>query len=446
MASAVPESALSREVGTITARRLNMRKGPGRGQPIVKILHRGETVNIMGRTDGWLKVSYEATIGYIRNRKRYVHVLAAPEKQPERPKTVGEMRQKSHTIKKELKKQEAEVVQYSEKESTVINGLNDLEMALNKANLHVLALQSELDELEKQIESSSREARLLVDNIAKTEEYIALRLSALYKLDQLGKIQLLASAESVFDLLYRKFALEKILAHDEETLDRYLADKERLAKLSETLNQRKKEKLALEQKTRDQIRQLSYKRDKRKKILADVRNKKELALAAVESLKQAGIALDQTVLSLHVEPIPTKKKDGKMFAAYKGLLQNPVDGKVISFFGPYKNDRFNVTNYRSGIEIQADRGEPIRSVRSGQVLFSGWFKSYGNMIIIDHGNHYYTVYAHAEELFKKKGDPVETGEVIATVGDTASMTGTNLYFEVRHHGKPMDPLLWLKKG
>jgi len=68
------------------------------------------------------------------------------------------------------------------------------------------------------------------------------------------------------------------------------------------------------------------------------------------------------------------------------------------------------------------------------------------MIIIDHGNHYYTVYAHAEELFKSKGEPVEKMEVIATVGDTSSMSGSNLYFEVRHYGRSMNPLKWLKSG
>ena len=68
------------------------------------------------------------------------------------------------------------------------------------------------------------------------------------------------------------------------------------------------------------------------------------------------------------------------------------------------------------------------------------------MIIIDHGKNYYTVYAHLEETFKSKGDEVEAGEVIATVGDTGSLEGARLYFEVRHHGKPVDPLAWLKKG
>ena len=68
------------------------------------------------------------------------------------------------------------------------------------------------------------------------------------------------------------------------------------------------------------------------------------------------------------------------------------------------------------------------------------------MVIIDHGDHYYTVYAHLEETFKQKGDPVDAGEVIATVGDTGSLAGPKLYLEVRHHGKPMDPATWIKQG
>ena len=124
----------------------------------------------------------------------------------------------------------------------------------------------------------------------------------------------------------------------------------------------------------------------------------------------------------------------------------PVKGKVISRFGKYKNTEFDVMNFRSGIGIKAGKGDPIRAVYAGKVLFSSWFNGYGNMLIIDHGNHYCTLYAHAEEVFKKEGDRVEAGEVIATVGDTGSMTGPGLHFEVRHNGKSVDPMKWLKKS
>jgi septal ring factor EnvC (AmiA/AmiB activator) len=126
------------------------------------------------------------------------------------------------------------------------------------------------------------------------------------------------------------------------------------------------------------------------------------------------------------------------------LLKLPVKGKIVSLFGEFKNTRYQVLNFRSGIEIQTERGEPIQAVYAGKVLYADWFKGYGNMIIIDHGDHYYTVYAHIEEAFKTNGDSVETGEVIATVGDTDSISGPKLYFEVRHHGKPLDPMQWIE--
>ena len=123
----------------------------------------------------------------------------------------------------------------------------------------------------------------------------------------------------------------------------------------------------------------------------------------------------------------------------------PVKGKILSAFGPYKNRQFNVINFRNGIDIQAERGEPVRAVCKGKVVFAAWFKGYGNMIIIEHGNCFHTVYANIEELFKKVGQGVQTGEVVATVGDTGSETGSKLYFEIRKDRKPVDPLKWIDR-
>jgi septal ring factor EnvC (AmiA/AmiB activator) len=198
-----------------------------------------------------------------------------------------------------------------------------------------------------------------------------------------------------------------------------------------------------------QTRLMSLEQSRRTKLLADIRKQKSLELAAIEALTQAAAALERKITSLNtveLEAVPDNNASQLSFSAHKGLLIMPVNGKIINLYGEYKNPKYNITNFRSGIDIKADQGEPIRSVFNGKVIYSEWFKGYGNMIIIDHGNSYYTVYAHLEETFKSKGDAVDAGEVIATLGDTGSMTGAKLYFEVRHHGKPMNPLNWLKKG
>jgi septal ring factor EnvC (AmiA/AmiB activator) len=226
-------------------------------------------------------------------------------------------------------------------------------------------------------------------------------------------------------------------------------NKIKLNRIHQDLETQKSKKADLEADLSRHIQSISAQMEKRTLLLEDIRNKKSLALAAIESLKASADALDETLSGFKKE-FPGKKPyvnaSPQHFSDLKGLLIMPVDGKIVDFFGPYTNTKFNIVNFRSGINIKAERGEPIRAVYKGITLFADWFKGYGNLIIIDHGDHYYTLYAHAEELFKQKGASVEAGEVVATVGDTGSMEGPILHFEVRHHGKPINPLPWIDRG
>ncbi len=426
------------ETGIIQAGRLNVRKGPERHQKVVGKLKRGDEVNIIENTDGWLKISFNDGTGYIRNREKYVII-----KRPD-PIEQDEILEQEEEVVHRIKTQKAKFKAYNAEENTVINELDELDFLLNKLNQRISNLKQELESVEKKINATTKETKDLINTIDDTEQYIFKRLTAYYKLNLIGRTNVLASANSMYDVLNRQYALEHILSYDEAILKNQMHNKKKLAELLEDLNQQKQERVTLVTKYHDQRQIISRKKSKRFGMLDEIRNKKSLTLAAIESIKQAAKALDQTIESLNVAPEKDISIPGHNFEEYKGLLNMPVRGKIRSFFGPYKNKKFNVTNFNSGVEIEADRGEPIRAVLGGIILYSGWFKNYGNMIIIDHGNHYYTVYAHAEELFKSKGDVVEKDEVIATVGETASMAGSNLYFEVRHHGKSMDPMKWLK--
>lgn len=341
----------------------------------------------------------------------------------------------------------------TKEETRTINSLDEIDLTLNKTRRRVQSFESELVDLEKKIEETTRLSEDLLIQIKATEDYAAKRLAALYRLNWLGTLNFIASAESIYEIILRKKALERVLTYDENMRRNFIENKARLEALLEKQNSQKKEKLSLDAALNEQIKIMTREKSKRSMLLADIRNQRSLELAAIESLKQAAITLDQTIKSLNVkldqpEYVEKKAEDTqqKPFHALKGLLKMPVNGKIVSFFGSYKNTKFNVVNFRSGIDIEADRGEPVHAVSTGKTIYSSWFKGYGNMIIIDHGDSYYTVYAHIEELFKDKGDPVEIGEVIATVGDSGSMHGPRLYFEIRHRGKPEDPLVWIKEG
>jgi septal ring factor EnvC (AmiA/AmiB activator) len=356
------------------------------------------------------------------------------------------MRQKN--IRREIEKGRQEVEAITRKEADIIKRLNQVELALNNSKRRAALLSKEIRKLDNEIADASQTSEELRKRIQVNEEYVAQRLVAMYKMSWLGAIHLLASAESMQEFIQRKAALQHILAYDEKIRDEMRRNQAELKKVLERLAKHKTQKSERSEEYKKQIRQMSEERSLRQKLLADIRGQKALELAAIDALRQAADDLDSKINSLRDEIInedQNKIVSQSPFSDHKGLLIMPVNGSIISLFGPYKNPQYNITNFRSGIDIKADKGEPIRSVFKGKVLYSDWFKGYGNMIIIDHGKNYYTVYAHLEETFKSKGDEVETGEVIATVGDTGSMEGAKLYFEVRHHGKPVDPLTWLIK-
>jgi murein hydrolase activator len=129
----------------------------------------------------------------------------------------------------------------------------------------------------------------------------------------------------------------------------------------------------------------------------------------------------------------------------RGQLPWPAEGRVVGDFGPQTHPRFGTETLRSGIDIEAPEGAPIRAVAAGGVAYRGWLKGYGNLLVLDHGDGYHTLYAHASQVLVDEGDQVKVGELIGRVGETGSVEGPRLHFEVRYQGRAEDPGLWLRR-
>lgn len=447
-----PEPVGAREIGTILVPDLRMRSGPGTDYRVIADLEKGARVTVLGRKNGWLQIEQERRQGFVIDRDDFVAIArhsGAGEVTPQ--KRLKKSAASAETVHSRLRQAQSDLASISRKEKSVLDEFNAAEEALNRARRQVRAARAEMAGLDARIGEIEEQSRELEAALSTGETYAAKRLSALYKLNWLGRIHLLATAESFFDFVHRRSSLQRILAQDDALLEALNNDKIALESLLTQLNAKKAEKRSLELTLKDRIGGLSDRQEQRRGLLEKIRGEKKLEIAALKALKQAAADLDTAVM--HIEPsvpksaAPVKNKsEDKMFDAYKGLLSWPVKGKIITFFGPHRDKEYAVTNFQSGINIRAERGEPIRCVADGYTIFSNWFKGFGNMMIIDHGDHYYTVYAHLEEVFKVKGDRVEKNEVIATVGDSGSLMGPALHFEVRYHGKPVDPMKWIRKG
>ncbi len=449
---AFPVTLWAERIGTIRVSDLRMRSGPGTDYRIVSLLPKDARVTVIEDHGDWLEIEHHGWKGFIVNDDQYIEIMVIKgADDAHKAEKLKKSAADAETIKGQLRRAQSELASITRKENQILEEFNDADEALNITRQRVRVAKNGLIKVDEEIARVQRRTSLLEKEILDGEAYAGKRLVALYKLDWIGKIQLLATAESFFDFVNRKDALERILSQDEELLEALNRNKTELEASLTQLNTRKAEKRALEITLRERVDTLSTQQKKRKKLLQTISSQKSLELAAIKALQQAALELDATIeqmapMAPDASESPGLLKEDKPFAAYKGLLSWPVKGKITSFFGPFRDKKFAVTNFQSGINIQAERGEPIRSVLNGHVIFANWFKGFGNMMIIDHGDHYYTVYAHLEEVFKVRGDRVDRGEVIATVGDSGSMKGPALHFEVRHHGKPIDPLDWIEEG
>jgi septal ring factor EnvC (AmiA/AmiB activator) len=125
----------------------------------------------------------------------------------------------------------------------------------------------------------------------------------------------------------------------------------------------------------------------------------------------------------------------------KGSLRLPVRGELV---GRYGAQRSTGTASAKGVFIRAAEGESVRAVAAGRVVYSDWMRGFGNLLIVDHGDAFLSIYGNNESLLKQTGDAVTLGEAVATVGQSGGNEETGLYFELRHLGRPFDPLSWVK--
>jgi septal ring factor EnvC (AmiA/AmiB activator) len=128
------------------------------------------------------------------------------------------------------------------------------------------------------------------------------------------------------------------------------------------------------------------------------------------------------------------------FSRMKGRLRLPVRGELV---GRYGAQRAAGTASAKGVFIRAPGGEPVRAVAPGRVVYADWMRGFGNLLIVDHGDAFLSIYGNNESLLKQSGDAVMLGEAVATVGQSGGNEETGLYFELRHLGRPFDPLSWV---
>jgi murein hydrolase activator len=354
------------------------------------------------------------------------------------------LQRQKQQIETRIDREKSQLSGFAQKETQMIQDLDDIDRRLNQAMIRKNALAKEVRDLEKTMAVIQADVESLGHRIRETEGYAKTRLAALYRLDMIGRLDMVGPPETLFDYFITQQALTRVVKSDFQVIETRTRDLANLKSLAAQLAEQRAVKDKLARDLAGQVRIMEQETQKKQTILDHIQHEKAVSRAALAALKESAKVLDEKIQTLGKQIHSVE--DPAFFSRQKGRLAMPVAGDIVSRFGPKQSGDYKAFTFQSGIDIKVERGEPVRSVFQGNVIFAEWLKGYGNLLIINHGENYYTLYAHLQEMFKKKGDKVETGEVIATVGDTGSIKGVCLHFELRHHGKPMDPLKWIKKG
>jgi len=196
----------------------------------------------------------------------------------------------------------------------------------------------------------------------------------------------------------------------------------------------------LETQQKEQLARLEAARAERSGALAALEAESRTRAAALEQLRQEQAGLEKLVRDLK-RALDQYPVDGKAaFAKLRGKLAWPVAGRLVARFG---SARAGAIKW-DGVMIATERGAPVRSIASGRIAYADWLPGLGLLVIVDHGDHYLSLYGHNDQLYKAVGERVAPGDTIAAAGDSGGRSRTELYFEIRRNGKPVDPAPWFR--
>jgi septal ring factor EnvC (AmiA/AmiB activator) len=389
-----------------------------------------------------------------------------------------EERQELKELKGQIKDYKDRLEHTKRRERTVVQDLEESNRLLQQKRRELQTLERNLKlQADKQAELL-QEMEALTRQLQAREGLLHMRLRALYKQGRVAYLPFLLSAFDITDFFKRVRFTVKLVEYDADLVQQHRLNLDALERTRRSVKARAEQL----QKARHQVTakqaEIEQEQLKKNKLLAKIRDEQGTYTTAMQELEESSRRLMALITKLeqqrkqalarearerrlreqqqrqrqarvslppNTSAPPTERyvdRDSK-FGKLRGQLTWPLSGKLVSTYGKIKHPTFNTYTFNKGIGIGASPGSEFRVIEAGQVLYADAFKGYGNLLIVDHGDGYYSLYAHASELLVKVGDRVKRHQTVGRTGDGGSLQSPALYFEIRHQGKPENPLEWL---
>ena len=353
-------------------------------------------------------------------------------------------------LEKQISEHQKRARQMGEKEKGVLTQLNSLDQKKKVTEQRIRVLELKLEKVKNTIAGLRAEVRLTEQELGEMMYVFENRLVDIYKYGGVAEFNLLLSSTTAHEAMETSYLLNRIALQDQAMISEMLQKKDRLIKAAAQMEQQENELSENTSRLNGERKTFRNEINKSNVFLGKVRQERSLHEQAVKELLQSQKEIQQTVTALMRKKRDEESRNKGRSAQYTylpsgGQLSWPVQGQITSTFGQRVHPVFKTKMMHTGMDIRAPRGTPVRAAGPGEVLFAGWLRGYGQVIIIDHGNNLSSVYAHLSSMSVREGSAVKKGQTIGAVGSTGTATGAHLHFEVRVGGDARDPMRYLRK-
>lgn len=326
------------------------------------------------------------------------------------------------------------------KEKALASELGKVESELGAIKGRISGLADKVTALNNDIVAQEALARRIKADIAGQEALVRRRLAALYKGGETGLLRILFSSGSPARMAEDHDYFGRMIRRDRELIAGYRQKLTESEQAAARLAQLQAEQKSLLERRKGEEQALQQAQRLKEKVLGQVRQDQAALTSSLKELKERAARMSGLLKKLESEKTRAYSGSPTEFSGQKGRLPWPAKGPLRTRFGSGIHPELGTQYDSHGIEIGVNGEQPMTAVWKGRVIYASAFKGYGNLMILDHGDKYYTLYAQASRLMKKVGDTVGQGEVVGYSGFDGSRT---VYFEIRHRGTPLDPGVWL---
>ena len=360
-------------------------------------------------------------------------------------KNVADFEQRLTRINGQIKDLRARLEAEARKESSVLSSLARINLNKSLVEKELAAQNVELERGRSELAAIQKDTRKIRAGIDRERAAIERTLVTLYKYGRVDFFQFLLQARDMESYASESKHLTILARSQDEAVARFLASLETLRAAESALESKQRDLAAMARAANLKRQELDTEARKSATLVREIRKNRETYKQTLAELTESAEELQKLMNKIIAQEwvlpaafIPLYERKGK--------LPWPLEGRVITPFGFEKHPDFETVVMNKGVEITPARDKSlILAVHSGKVVFADYFQGYGNLLIVDHGMTYYTLYGHCSEFMAAVGDMVRAGQPLALVGDTGSLKGECLYFELRYKTKALDPLQWLKR-